>query len=447
MESPTPSASAPEARVTSGEVFRLWWPLATSWLLMGAETPVLAAVVARMPDAEVNLAAYGSLVMPVALLIEAPIIMLLAASTALASSYATYKKLWRFMMVSGAALTVLHVLAAFTPLYDVIARDLVGVPEPVHEPGRIGLQLMTPWTWAIAHRRFNQGVLIRFRYARTVGVGTIVRLGGNFSALALGATLTSWSGIVVAAVAVSTGVVAEAVFAAWCVKPVVDRHLRHAPPETGAAPLDQRSFLKFYIPLALTPLMSLMIQPIGAAAMSRMPLPLLSLAAWPPAHGVLFLLRTAGLSFNEVVVTLVGRPGGAALLRRFAVRMAAVTSGIIALIAFTPLSGWWFRHLSGLPPELVDLCTNALLIGMLMPAYSVMQNLFQGTLVHARRTRGVTEAVALYLVLCTTLLAAGAAWSPLPGLYYALASFTIAGLSQTAWLWWRSHRLTSDLQP
>lgn len=437
-----PDSTAPTERVTSGQVLRLWWPLATSWLLMGAETPVLAAVVARMPDAEINLAAYGSLVMPVALLIEAPIIMLLAASTALASNEVAYRKLWRFMMVAGATLTALHILAAFTPVYDFIARDLVGVPEPVLEPARVGLQLMTPWTWAIAHRRFNQGVLIRFQYARSVGVGTMVRLGSNFAALLFGATCTSWSGIVVATVAISTGVVAEAMFAAWCVKPVVVRHLAGVTPtDPHEGALDRRSFLRFYVPLALTPLMSLMIQPIGAAAMSRMPMALLSLAAWPPAHGLLFLLRTAGLSFNEVVVTLIGRPGGADVLRRFAVTMAIGTSAVIALVALTPLGHLWFEHFSGLGPELVDMCTIALIVGVAMPAYTVMQNLFQGTLVHARRTRGVTEAVGLYLVVSTGLLTVGVMWSPLPGLYFALGSFTIAGLSQTAWLWWRARQL------
>ncbi|MGD8396518.1 MAG: hypothetical protein PVF43_13705, partial [Candidatus Eiseniibacteriota bacterium] len=60
-----------------------WWPLAASWLLMGVELPLVSAVLARFPDPEIHLAAYGGIVFPLALLIEAPIIMLLAASTAL----------------------------------------------------------------------------------------------------------------------------------------------------------------------------------------------------------------------------------------------------------------------------------------------------------------------------------------------------------------------------
>jgi hypothetical protein len=64
-------------------IFDTWWPLAASWVLMGAELPVLSAVVARLDNPEINLAAYGGIIFPIALLIEAPVIMLLAASTAL----------------------------------------------------------------------------------------------------------------------------------------------------------------------------------------------------------------------------------------------------------------------------------------------------------------------------------------------------------------------------
>ena len=69
--------------VDVGRVARLWWPLAASWLLMGAELPLLSAVVARMADPEIHLSAYGSTVLPLSFMVEAPIIMLLSASTAL----------------------------------------------------------------------------------------------------------------------------------------------------------------------------------------------------------------------------------------------------------------------------------------------------------------------------------------------------------------------------
>ncbi|MFO7832951.1 MAG: hypothetical protein R6V31_02570, partial [Halohasta sp.] len=50
---------------------------------------------------------------------------------------------------------------AFTPAFDTILVPLLGPPEAVIEPARIGLMIMLPWTWTIAYRRFHQGLLIR----------------------------------------------------------------------------------------------------------------------------------------------------------------------------------------------------------------------------------------------------------------------------------------------
>ena len=93
------STSGPE--LDTGTIYRTWWPLATSWLLMGIELPLLAAVTARLADPELNLAAFGGVVFPVALLIEAPIIMMLAASTALCVDRASFARLKRFAIGSG----------------------------------------------------------------------------------------------------------------------------------------------------------------------------------------------------------------------------------------------------------------------------------------------------------------------------------------------------------
>ena len=184
---------------------------------MGAELPALSAVIARLPNPEINLAAYGGVVFPLALIIESPIIMLLAASTALCKDWASYRMLYRFMMIASAALTGLHVLVAFTPLYYVVVRGILGVPEVIVEPARIGLMIMTPWTWAIAYRRFQQGVLIRFGHSRSVGVGTVLRLTTDLTVLAVGYTIGTIQGIVVATTAVAAGVVVEAIYAGWAV--------------------------------------------------------------------------------------------------------------------------------------------------------------------------------------------------------------------------------------
>lgn len=439
----TPSSSSSDD-LTGRRIAKLWWPLAASWALMGLEFPMFAAFAARMADPEINLAAFASLVFPLSLVIEAPIIMLLAASTALATDWDSYRKLRRFMLLAGSVLTLIHIAIAFTPLYYFVAERLMHCPAEVIEPGRLSLQIMTPWTFAIAYRRFQQGVLIRFERSRLVGVGTAVRLIVNLSVLVIGFNHGGVRGAVLGGMAISTAVVAEAIFAGICVQPV----LRAMPRSTadGTAELTRKSFLNFYIPLAMTPLITLVIQPIGFAAMNRMPERLSSAAAWPAVYGFVFLLRSVGFAFNEVVVTLIAEPGAARALRRFAFILAGVTVALLTIVAATPIAPLWFGRVTGFSPELTHIAQQAVGIAVLMPGYAVLQSWYQGVLVQSRRTRGITEAVALYLVVSTVLLVVGVKWGEMQGIYYALGTFTVGGILQTSWLAWRARPRLAELE-
>lgn len=417
-------------------IVRMWWPLAASWILMAAEVPALSAVVARLPDPAIHLAAYGGVVFPLALIIESPILMLLSASTALSRDWASYRKVWRFMMIAGALLTGLHALAAFTPLYDIIVRRLLAAPEEIVEPARLGLMIMLPWTWSIAYRRYHQGVLIRFGHSKAVGVGTAVRLTADATVLAAGYLIGTLPGIVVAAAAVATGVVSEALYVGWAVRPVLRDQLR--PAAAATPPLTWRAFAAFYAPLALTSFISLVAQPIGSAGLSRMPDPIASLAVWPVVTGLLFLIRSLGFAYNEVVVALLDEPGMARHLSRFTALLVLATTALVLLIAVTPLSALWFGRLSALPPHLATLARIGLLLALPIPAFSALQSWRQGAIVNSRRTRGITEAVVIYLIANVALLWIGMLWGRIAGLYVGMAAFTISTAVQTGWLWRRS---------
>ena len=382
-----------------------WWPLAFSWLLMGAELPVLSAVVARLADPEVNLAAYSGIVFSLALIVESPVIMLLAASTALCKDWASYRLVRRFMLLLGGSMTAIHVLIAFTPLYYFVVEKVIGVPPEIVEPGRIGMMLMTPWTWSIAYRRFNQGVMIRYGHSQTVSIGTVIRLSVDALVLTIGYLVGTIPGIVVATLAVSCGVVSEAIYAGIAVRPVVRNELRPSPPVTP--PLTWRGFLTFYIPLAMTSLIFMLGSPIGSAAISRMPRPLESLAVWPVVTGLVFMFRSLGMAYNEVVVALLDVPRSYANLRRFAAWLAGASLAALVVMAVTPLSTFWFGTLSALSPPLVAMAQLSLWLALPLPVFAVLQSWYQGAILHGRRTRGVTEAVVIYLTVSAVLYPVG----------------------------------------
>lgn len=241
----------------------------------------------------------------------------------------------------------------------------------------------------------------------------------------------------------SAGVLSEAVYAGLRVRPVLRRHLKGQ--ESRGKPLSTRAFVRFYVPLSLTSIIFLGVRPILTAAMSRMPDPLESLAAWPVVGGLAFLFRSIGVAYNEVVIAHVGTPGSTTALRRFTAVLALVTSGGILLIAATPLSRIWFGTITGLSPDLVDFAGGALWVALLLPLMSTLQSWYQAIVLHSRRTRCITEAILIYLAVISGVLGVGIAWGRFRGIYVGLAAMTMAEVARNAWLHWRSRRARNVL--
>ncbi|HEX7975600.1 MAG TPA: hypothetical protein VF498_14415, partial [Anaerolineales bacterium] len=122
----------------------------------------------------------------------------------------------------------------------------------------------------------------------------------------------------------------------------------------------------------------------------------------------------------------------------FTLLLSAGGTALLLLAAATPFSGLWFLRISALPPRLAGLAAAGLWIALPLPALSVLQSWYQGTILSGRRTRGITESVVIYLASSAVFLGIGVAWGGTPGLFVGLASQVVSALAQTAWLWLRS---------
>lgn len=397
---------------------------------MGLEIPLVAVILSRFSNPEIHLAAWGGVVFPLSLIMEAPIIMILSASTVLCKDGPAYVLLRNFIWVLGGILTILHMSVAFTPLYDMIVVTLLGVPTSIVQPARVGLQIMTLWTLAIALRRFLQGVVIRSGQTRLIMMGTFVRICVSGTLLGLGLFMSERPGIVVATTAMVTGVIVEAGLIHVLARPAI-RTLRRQP---AISELSLRKLVVFYLPLAVTPLMTLATLPIISAALSRMPMALDSLAVWPVLGGLTFVFRSVGFAFQEVVIALSARREMILSLKYFAAGLACCTTGTLLFIAVTPLAAFWFDSVAALTPHLSLMAQQGLWIALLLPLFSPWDGFFNGILVQHGLTKCVTQAVFLYGVGCSTLLGLGVLYGKWTGLYVGLFAVLFGLILQTTWL-------------
>jgi len=420
---------------------RFWFPLATSWILMNAETPVVTAVAARMADPKLQLAAFG-VAFSLVLMMESPIIPMLTAANALARDRRSYRLVRRFMLGLSGILTLGMVLFATTPLYDLLVLRLMGTPAYVAAVVRPVLLVMVPWPAAIAYRRFCQGIMIRQGYTRQVSYGTALRLLTTLTVSLSGLAWGRLGGATLGACALGCAIVGEAVYAH-----VASRHAVRAV-ERADAPAEESVYsllalARFYVPLALTSVISLSTTPLLNFGMMRSLWPLESLAVWPVASGLLGMVRSFGYSLQEVIVALLNDASALRTMRRFAVLLAAGCLCLGAGIAFTPAGLWWLYHIAGLSPELVGFAISALHWSVLVPVLAVAQSWLRGIIVAGRATGAVAWATALNITVLILVLLGGAKLGRLAGASLAALALTVSQGVESVRLWFfvRSMRM------
>lgn len=424
------------APLTYRRIFAFWAPLAGTWIMMAVEGPYLAAVIARLPEPTVNLAAFG-VAFAVAVIIEAPVIMLLSASTALVEDRESYAALRRFGYQLCAALTLLQLVILAPPVFDLLFRGLLALPDDVARHAHRGLAFLLPWPAAVGYRRFRQGLLIRSGLTRRVAACTGVRL-ATMSLTALAAwRLLPIDGASVGAAALSAGVLVEAAvtraLAAQTVRRIRGR--ARAADRLADPTLRPAGLVRFYAPLALTSVLALAIPPLTTFFMGQGRHALESLAVLPVVHGVTFVFRAIGLSYLEVVVALIGdRREQFGRIRNFAVGLAAATVLGLSAIAFTPLGAIWLQDVAGLSPTLTGFALPPIRILSIFPALSVLLSLQRGTLVHAHRTPPITRATLIELLTVGVVLTIGIHVLDLVGVTAAAVAILSGRLVGNSWL-------------
>ena len=398
---------------------------------MCAEGPVLQAAIARLPDMQTQLAAFG-IVASLEMAIESPVIMLLATTTALASSLRNYLALRRFMIFTIVLATIVAILMAFTPLYDLVVRSIMGIPAEIADAARPGMGIMTLWTAAIGIRRFYQGVMIRHGQTRAIGYGTLVRLassGGTGIALAL---FTRLPGVHVGSYGLMAGVAMEALYIAWVVRPTV-RRIGAGGEQPGVKALTVRDVLRFHAPLAATSLLTLFVQPIIGAALARMPNPEETLAAWPVIWGILALFRSPAYALPEAVIALSGERRLRSAIWAFSRRTGIASSAAMLLLVVTPVSDLYLRYVAGLPTHLSRYVLPGLVLGLALPFINSVHSWLRGLLVAAHATRSVYWGMGLNLGLTSSVVIAGVFFRT-SGIATAMIGLTAAYLIEVYYL-------------
>lgn len=391
------------------------------------------------------LAAQG-IVVSLSVTIESPIIALLSTSTAVVKDRASYLMVRRFTIHWAIFLTIVAAALAFTPLFDLVIVKLMQTPAPVAVWVRPGLRIMTFWTAAIAWRRFLQGVLIHYGMTRRVAWGTVVRLISSGGTAVILAISTDFSGVIIGSISLMAGVVAEAIYATFAVRPILRNQLALYSPAAAGEILTYRRLFWFHLPLALTSFLTLLAQPLVTFSLARLDKPTLSLAAWPVLFQITLMARAAAFAWPEVVIALSDGRQTFLPIRRFTGNMAAVLTVAMALFVLTPLSSIYIFVIQDMTELVGELVKSSLLLFLLFPAFTVLISWLRGLLIKQSVTREVNLGMAINLLVTAVVLTIGLYYH-LQGLHTAAVALNIAAFCEVVYLLWRARSvLAPDIQ-
>ena len=424
-----------DSALTLRQMFALWLPLAASIIMMVLEPSIINIGLGRTLNPELALAAYG-VAFGLALLVEAPILMLLDASVAKSDSAESFAVVRRFTLSLGVVVTALGLLVSFTPLYDIIVLDLMNIPSSVAVRARPTMQLLSIWPFPVAWRRAHQGLLIRSGHTGVISLATMVRLVSLSSALVGGLALFPDRGSMVAGVAMDISVIVEALVITVAARPVLRKLASDPAPPVGPR-LTFATLWRFYLPLAITTLLRQTTRPMLNAGIAATALARDSLATWSVVWAFVVLVSGPGWSLQQFTTAMASGKEAYEQVKRFALGASLVFGLLLALVAFTPLYGAVLGGIYNLSPALQILGRPAVQFLVALPILMGVQSLLRGVLIRTGKTGTVQSAMTINVLVLGATMALGVRAYPQAGVTLAAVATIAGALAELGWLYWR----------
>ncbi|MCJ7618942.1 MAG: hypothetical protein MUP64_01835, partial [Anaerolineae bacterium] len=179
--------------------------------------------------------------------------------------------------------------------------------------------------------------------------------------------------------------------------------------------LTYKAIALLYLPLAASWALMLMEAPLVNAFLARGVDPELSLAAYGIALSIILVVEAPVLMILELSIALSKNIAAFHQIRRFYVLVGLAITALGLLLFYTPLCRLLLCDLMSIPPRIAEATVPALRVFVWWPFPIGWRRLYQGVLVNDGRTRIISIATAIRLVVLLAVLAVGQSLGTIPG--------------------------------
>lgn len=401
------------------KVWRVYWPLALSWIFMAMEGQVSMWLIGQMSDAKVLAAGFLAL-FAVSIFIESPVIDLLTTGTTLGTDTQKLSALLKFTKSLMLLVTAVHGLVAFTPLYDLIVRGVLDAPAEVAAAAKPGFMAMTVWAAGVGWRRSLQGTMIRSGQTRAISWGTLIRI---VVLAAVGWPLSVYSslpGLGGIGIALTCAVWAETFYIHAVSRRVV---AGLAEPDASAEPLTSAKIFQFHWPMTASTMLVLTTPIFVTRALNASSDGVVAMAAWQTAFSLSWIFRTVIFAIPEAVISVFTESARRALAA-FTWTVGGALTCLMAAYHLSGLDGFTFSRLYGTSPDILPVARTGFAIVAVLPVLGSGMSYYRAVLTarHITWPRVVAIIAGLGGLVGSLALGVAARW---PGVVTAATAIDI----------------------
>lgn len=379
------------------KLLRFYLPLAVTASLWSGAHVIVTAVLARTPAPTQALAAYG-LALGVSAVAEGPVAACRQLSLALGSTTPGFRRAWQAVWTLALPVLGLELLVAYTPVGRAVLSGVFRIAPDLLAPTRAAYRVLMWMAAASAFRFLYQGYLVRHQHTQVIAAGVGARI---LVTAALGLWLgfaAPLPGAVTGAVMLLAGMAAEALVGYLAARPLLAAGA--TAPDIRPVPTFPQTLL-FFVPLAGAQLAASSVAPAINGSLAASAGATIAVAAYATAQTVSGLITSPVQSMHQVSLVFATGAAAARQTLRFAVAVAAVASGVLALLAFTPVGNWFLGGLLHLSSELAAPVRLVLRAWTLLPLVMATSDYLTGLLLLRRnsRTPGLARLINVAAVL------------------------------------------------
>ncbi len=396
--------------IVLSDLLRFYIPLGLYAVIMMSSHSVINSGVSRVANPTIALAAYA-LTMSIMNMFASPTFTTRQMLVALAHDKASFRTGRKLMIQIAAVSFALLSVMAFTPVGEFVFINIFNAPADLYPEIAIAARFCVALPFIYTLRAYSQGIIITRKKTQYLTYSVAVRIAFMLFLAVTLPKLDLFNGATVGILIWLLGMACEASVNSF----FAFRLYRHIPEnsthEEERHHLTTGDAFTFVWPLLLMSFIWTLGRPLLNFGLTRTADPELSLATYQVAQNLVWIFM-GFIENNLRQVTLIygGSQDRVAYLRKFRTIISLSLSGLLAILAFTPLGTWMLENLIGVTPALAAASKPVMMILILAPVLIASNEFYMGLLMGLRNTKilsvakMVNMAVASISVLVLALI-------------------------------------------